>query len=377
MKKLILSILSTTALVSTQVAFAKDSLALRDLVVEDANKFKFTFEQALQDPRATKAAIETVVYDLKNIDKLVKDMEYQGDAASNGLTKQVVEEVARRFRVANALLTSLMIDTKMPLEKKRYFIDEVASALTDVLFQVVYKEGETRETAAGPQNTTGKILSFSKLVFKNWAEDATILLRGQRAAKLKEIDANGQEINSGGTWVPAIADRVRRDVLTLELIQELQESIHMTLNKLDDSDVVEQKYIPTYWGEKKGPRLIALRSYDLNAERFVAASYAGLALWGLFAPAWDMVGYLDGGRSEFSLVDSSFIYATLWTAVAALKASTISSSAVKELKKLVKMTKDQTIEPTRGKISTFWARLGSSLGVVKDGCVAALSSAKK
>jgi hypothetical protein len=119
-----------------------------------------------------------------------------------------------------------------------------------------------------------------------------------------------------------------------------------------------------------------MRSYDLNAERLVAVSYVGLALWGLIAPAWDMVGAFDGGRSEFSLVDSSFIYATLWTSVAALKASTISSSAVKELKKLIKMTKDQTIEPTRGNISGFWARLGASVGVVKDGCVAALSSKK-
>jgi hypothetical protein len=267
-----------------------------------------------------------------------------------------------------------MIDTKMPLEKKKDYIDDVASALTDVLFQVTYNEGETKKDVDA--GIKGGPLHLTKLVFKNWVEDATVLLRVKRAAKLKEIDADGKEVNKGGTWVPAIADRIRRDQLTLELIQEVQESIHLTLNKLDDSDIVEKKYIPTYWGEKKGPRLMQMRSYDLNAERIVAASYVGLALWGLIAPAWDMVGTFDGGRSEFSLVDSSFIYATFWTSVAALKASTISTSAVTELKKLIKMTKDQTIEPTRGNISTFWARLGSSVGVIKDGCVSALSPKK-
>ena len=46
-------------------------LKLQDLVVEDANKFKYTFEQALQDPRTAKAAVDTVVYDLKHMEDLV------------------------------------------------------------------------------------------------------------------------------------------------------------------------------------------------------------------------------------------------------------------------------------------------------------------
>lgn len=375
MKALIslLLVFSFAAQAAPKVAETKP-LTLQDLVVEDAKNFSFTFEQALRDPRATQAAVDTVIYDLKHMEELVKDLEFQGDAATNGLTKQVVEEVRRRFRVANALLTSLMIDTKMPLDKKKDYIDEVASALTDVLFCVVREEGEDEDKLI--KDMKGGLWEGTKRVFREWASDATVLLRFKRAAKLKEIDAAGKEINAGGTWIPAIADRSRRDALTLELIQEVQESIYMTLNKLDDSDIVEKKYIPTYWGEKKAPQLIKLRSLDLNAERIVATSYVGLAIWGLFAPAFDMVGLLDGGRSEYSLVDSSIIYATLWTSVAAIKASTISTSAVKELKKLVAMTKDQSIEPTRGNISTFWARLGASLGVIKDTCMSALSSKK-
>lgn len=369
---LLVSILFAAPAFAENRAEAVKPLEFRDLVVEDASQFSHTFEQALQDPRTARAAVDTVVYDLKHMPELVKDLEYQADAASNGLTQQVVNEVRRRFRVANALMTSIMIDKKIPLEKKKDYIDDVSSAVTDVFFQVVYNPGENRRTAEESEQAGAR--GLVKLVLKNWVDDATVLFRRIKAAKLKEIDADGREINAGASSVPAISDRIRRDVLTLELIQELQESIHLVLNKLDDNDPVKAKYIPTYWGEKKAPRLIQMRSYDLTAERIAAATYTGFALWGLFMPAWDMVGAFDGGRSEFSLFDSSMIYATFWTSVAALKASTISASAVQQLKKLVKMTKDQTIPPTQGKLGSFWLRLGAAAGVIKDGCESSLSA---
>lgn len=384
MKKMLSILLSLTLLSSPLTSWAKpgeagsspERLTLTALVKEDAEAFKVEFEQVLKSPEATEAKVKKIVYDLEHIDKyVVEDMKSMAAAAYNGLTEEVVVEVQRRFQAAVALLATILADKNMPVEKKKVYCRNLAEAIRVVFFRVLREHGQDEKNTS-PEFKRGL---FAKILLE-FFNDAKSLVSARRAVKHKEIDAQGNEINAGPgplVWQPI--ENIRRDELTLEVITELQEMVHYVLNQLDGG-AVEDRFIPEYYGDKVIPKAIMLRKQRLFSEIFAASTYFGMAVFAFIAPVWDMVAFIDGGgsmdRSAHSLFASSLIYTSVWIVLAATKTSTISSKALNELNKLIKMTRDQTIMPTERQTRGFWSRFWMSLGEIPTACIGIFKSKK-
>ena len=270
-----------------------------------------------------KVAFSSVVYSLSNLDQVLADLgENHNRAAAHAIGKTVAIEIYKRMSAAIEMLGVTINDPSLDEETRKDSVIKLTEAIGELMFIVLRQRGDTKNT----QDLSLKVTSVEAAVsvFREAMLDATAL--GPTFSENREV-----------MWAPI--ERIHRERLTKDLIGKLQDFATRALPDVKDDTDSSDKVRRTL-RDFEAPMMLKIKNSRLWGQRAMTAIYLGMAVWAVFNPLFDSVGWLEGGRSENSLFVSSMMYFSVWMTFAITKALTISQGSIVMLKDLITLLND-------------------------------------
>jgi hypothetical protein len=305
---------------------------------------------------------KSAVYSVRTIPDILKDLKYADTATGYAISKNMAVEIYNRFDAAATLISLILVDPKLT-ERQRH---ELSKAMTSAL-------GEIFETGIRQQGED-KTKITKKIADMNSLEKAQAALREIFVVDVKnnfwpQFSARS-EAEGGREFVPGFIARMQKNELGHKFIERMGHFAQAVVPELEKqkADVLHETIVGA-WKENMIQKAIDIRERRVGAQKFAAATYLGIAAWGLMFPHFDMVGNWMTGPNDFTLFTSSILYAVGWTSVAALKWATVSTHTIKLLKDLQTLFDNPRAviqaENNRAGIKDLWSKVAESARIDK------------
>ena len=270
-----------------------------------------------------KVEIDKIVYSLQNLDEVIKDLDVDvSHAALKPMTKNVAADIAMRFGAAVEMIGVVINDPDLNEQTREDYTVRLAESLGVVIMHVL-RDRKADWQAADELATKITPVSVLREIIKESAYDARILTVGLLGKSAK------------GELQVGPVERIRREQLTKQLVLKWQDFAKRGLPEVADDTVVSGK-MRGLLRDYEAKMMLKVKKSRAIGQVAVTATFAGLALFSLM-PQYDLIGHLEGGRSQYSLFASSAIYFSVWFSLAFAKATTIAFKAAGMIENLISL----------------------------------------
>lgn len=287
-----------------------------------------------------------VVYSLANIDEVKTDLARVNEAAGKAISNSVTEEILQRWTAGLELLSAVLYDFSIPIEKKRAYVSALTGEIGSLMFRVI----RHREDAfVDVQEQIDRIMNDSSLTDEE-KRAARIQIEDEAFARyfpgdeasvgqkmsltLRELFSDAKNLltvsksaNNEVVW--SSWERVKRERLGMEVLKRFETFSAEVLAPLGQKSERSR----ATWDEDVLGKMEKIRQTRLTSQKISRAVMLGLTVAAVAIPGVDIVGAVNG-RSDFSLFASSAIYMGIWATATILKSMTISNKVLKEIGKI-------------------------------------------
>ena len=275
-----------------------------------------------------------VIYNLENIEEVVKDIDRANVSASESIGRHVATQIYKRLSAAVELMAVIHNDPNLAEETRAHAIRELIMSVGSLYFQIVRHRGADPLTVDEIEKRVDS-LSRGKAFLREFVINDPMSWRPvwPEGQKLPSLLAN---------------ERVNREDLGRAIHHKLKEYVTYALPEpTADSETTERMRIMLK--DHIVGSALKIKQNRLSGQRGVAALYVGAALVvGIFPGLiGDVVGWMEGGRSDNSLAASGVIYFSIAASVALLKIKTIGKSVIRAMEDIIEILKDPKVEERR------------------------------
>jgi hypothetical protein len=305
---------------------------------------------------------KSAVYSVRTIPDILKDLNDADTASGYAISKNMMVEIYNRFEAAATLISLILVDPKLTERQRHELSGEMTAAIGEIFETGIRQQGED------------KVKTVKKIADMNSLEKAKAALREVFVLDIKNAFSflsSARSAKEGGAehiWGPIA--RLQKNELGERLILRMQQFAREVIPQLESQKAeVLQEAIVGEWKENLAQKAIDIRERRVGVQKLAAATYLGMAAWGLMAPHFDFVGNLMTGVNDFTLFTSSIVYAVGWTAVSYMKWATVSTKSVKMLKDLQTLLDNPRAviqaENSKFKIKDLFSKISESARIDK------------
>ena len=355
MKSTLCALLAVTLLASPIGAFATTPKIRTATSSETITQIRLG--QELVSLEQFQVILDEVTYSLQNLEQTLEDLKTnQAHAALAGISRNVAIDIKERFEAGLTLLAVLVKDETLDFDDRLEKTSALQGALASLTFRVLRdRYADTKHVDELKENRN--LIDF----LASLAVGTVYEVRNDAASLLPTRSIENERLFGA-------VERGRREELGKQLIALYQKFAAEHLPLVDDphaSGLVRQDFL-----DFVQKMMLQIKQSRLHSQIAATGVYAAMTYLAVFHPAIDAIGFVEGGRSENSLVASSAIYFTFWSTIFVTKGLTITNKSVAMLKDLRRLLEDPNATISKPNMfdrfkTRFW-RLEGEKKPVKD-----------